>query len=73
MKRKMIDKYDAAEEARECVDRLSGVTNKAQFAVHYPEMIDGVVNQYNKKVSKRKIRSVGTVKDLGKVMRKSWY
>lgn len=73
MKRKIMDKYDAAEESKGCVDGLAEAVNLRQFDVHYPEMTDSVINKWGKRVSKRKIRSVGTVKEMGKRMRKSWY
>lgn len=73
MKRKIVDKYDAADDAKNCVDELAEAVNIQQMTVHYPEFTDSVINKWGKRVSKRKIRSVGTVKELGKRMRKSWY
>ncbi len=73
MKRSIYQKYNDAVDANELVDQYDESVNSDLHAVHYPEMTDSLLNRYGKRVTKRKIRSVGHIKEQGKKLGRSWY
>jgi hypothetical protein len=71
MKRTLGKKYEDAIIASESVDKLEHTVTGRTWAVHYPEMVDGFINKRNRKLLRRKIRSVGITKQQGNKMGES--
>jgi len=71
MKRTIYKKYEDAEEALASIDRRDVAANGWEYVVHYPEMTDSILNKRGRKVSKRKVRSIGMIKRRGSKMRET--